>query len=109
LSDAIEKRIGDIVPSDVMVHAEPRAPQGEHLFEAIRAAAQSLGLAVHDLTAVQHAGQLFIELHLEVDEKLSLREAHRQASDLEEKSVSCVTARWKSIFTSSAGPPHRHA
>jgi divalent metal cation (Fe/Co/Zn/Cd) transporter len=85
LSDAIEKRIGEIVPSDVMVHAEPRAPQGEHLFEAIRAAAQSLGLAVHDLTAVQQAGQLFIELHLEVDENLSLREAHRQATELEEK------------------------
>src|ERR1700694_5756246 len=85
LSDAIERRIGEIVPSDVMVHAEPRAPQGEHLFEAIRAAAQSLGLAVHDLTAVQQAGQLFIELHLEVDENLSLREAHRQATELEEK------------------------
>ena len=85
LSDAIEKRIGEIVPSDVMVHAEPRAPQGEHLFEAIRAAAQSLGLAIHDLTAVQQAGQLFVELHLEVDEKLSLREAHRQATDLEAK------------------------
>src|SRR5260370_1398310 len=53
LSDAIEKRIGEIVPADVMVHAEPRAPQGEHLFEAIRAAAQSLGLAVHELTAVR--------------------------------------------------------
>src|SRR3989454_2138612 len=85
LSNAIEKRIGEIVPADVMVHAEPRAPQGEHLFEAIRAVAQSLGLAVHDLTAVQQAGQLFIELHLEVDENLSLREAHRQASDLEAK------------------------
>src|SRR6266852_5010155 len=85
LSDAIERRVGEIVPSDVMVHAEPRAPQGEHLFEAIRAAAQGLGLAVHDLTAVQQAGQLFIELHLEVDENLSLREAHRQATELEEK------------------------
>src|ERR1700726_1438636 len=84
LSDAIEKRIGEIVPSDEMVHAEPRAPQGEHLFEAIRAVAQRLGLAIHDVTAVQQAGQLFIELHLEVDENLSLREAHRQASELEE-------------------------
>jgi cation diffusion facilitator family transporter len=84
LSDAIEKRIGEIVPSDVMVHAEPRAPQGEHLFEAIRAVAQRMGLAVHDVTALQHAGQLFIELHLEVDENSSLREAHRQASELEE-------------------------
>src|SRR5271156_2093384 len=84
LSDAIEKRIGEIVPSDVMVHAEPRAPQGEHLFEAIRAAAQSLGLAVHDLTAVQQDGKLFVELHLEVDEQLSLRDAHGQATLLEE-------------------------
>jgi cation diffusion facilitator family transporter len=84
LSDAIEKRIGEIVPSDVMVHAEPRAPQGEHLFEAIRAVAQRMGLAIHDVTALQHAGQLFIELHLEVDENLSLRDAHRQSTELEE-------------------------
>src|SRR5712692_8216613 len=85
LSDAIEKRVAEIVPSDVMVHAEPRAPQGEHLFEAIRAVAQRMGLAIHDLHAAQQDGQLFIELHLEVDENLSLREAHRQASDLEDK------------------------
>jgi len=84
LSDAIEKRIGEIVPSDVMVHAEPRAPRGEHLFEAIRAVAQRMGLAIHDLSALQQKNQLFIELHLEVDENLSLRDAHRQASDLEE-------------------------
>lgn len=85
LSDAIEKRIGEIVPADVMVHAEPRAPRGEHLFEAVRAAAQRLGLAIHDLTALQQDSQLFMELHLEVDENLSLREAHRQATQLEEE------------------------
>lgn len=84
LSDAIEKRIGEIVPSDVMVHAEPRAPQGEHLFEAIRAVAQRMGLAIHDLSALQQNEHLFVELHLEVDENLSLREAHRQATELEE-------------------------
>jgi cation diffusion facilitator family transporter len=88
LSDAIEKRISEIiseiVPSDVMVHAEPRAPQGEHLFEAIRAVAQRMGLAIHDLSALQQQNQLFVELHLEVDENLSLRDAHRQASDLED-------------------------
>ena len=83
LTDAIEKRVGEIVPSDVMVHAEPRAQQGEHLFEAIRAVAQRRGLAVHDIGAQLQDGLLFIELHLEVDENLSLREAHRQASDLE--------------------------
>jgi divalent metal cation (Fe/Co/Zn/Cd) transporter len=84
LSDAIEKRIGEIVPSDVMVHAEPRAPQGEHLFEAIRAVAQRMGLAIHDVSALQQQNKLFVELHLEVDENLSLRDAHRQASELED-------------------------
>jgi cation diffusion facilitator family transporter len=85
LTDAIEKRIGEIVPSDVMVHVEPRAPVGEHLFEAIRALAQRMGLAIHEVRASQQDGRLFIELHLEVDENLSLREAHRQASELEDQ------------------------
>ncbi len=84
LSDAIERRIGEIVPADVMVHAEPRVPEGEHLFEAIRALALRMGLAIHDLTAQQQDGRLFVELHLEVDENLSLRAAHRQASELED-------------------------
>jgi cation diffusion facilitator family transporter len=84
LTDAIEQRISQIVPSDVIVHAEPRAPRDEHLFESVRAVAQRLELAVHDVTAVEQDGQLFVELHLEVDENLSLRDAHRQATELEE-------------------------
>lgn len=83
-SDAIEKRIDEIVPSDVVVHAEPRAPSRNHLFEEIRAVAQRMGYAIHDLSALQQDGQLFVEFHLEVDEGLSLREAHRQATELEE-------------------------
>lgn len=84
LSDAIEKRINEVVPSDVMVHPEPRAPEGEHLFEAIRAMAQGMGLAIHDVSAQEQNGQLFVELHLEVDENLSLRDAHGQATRLED-------------------------
>src|SRR6202045_4024470 len=84
LSDAIEKRIGEIVPADVMVHAEPRAPRGEHFFEAIRAAAQRMGLSIHDLSAQQLDEKIFVELHLEVDENLSLKDAHRKATELED-------------------------
>lgn len=84
LSNVIEKRVAEIVPADVMVHAEPRAPRGEHLFEAIRGEALRLGLAIHDLSAQQQNGNLFVELHLEVDEQLSLKEAHQQASELED-------------------------
>ena len=84
-SDAVERRIEQIVPADVVVHMEPRARSGEHLFETIRAIAQRRGLAVHELSAHQVDGRLFIELHLEVDERASLREAHRSATELEEE------------------------
>jgi len=64
-SETVEKRISQIVPADVVVHVEPRARKNEHLFETIRAIAQR------------------IELHLEVEEGSSLREAHRRATELE--------------------------
>lgn len=83
-SDAVEKRIAQIVPADVVVHVEPRAPSNEHLFETIRAIAQRRGLAVHELSAHHLDGRLFVELHLEVDEGASLREAHHRATELEE-------------------------
>ncbi len=85
LSDAVERRVGEIIPADVMVHMEPRAQPGEHLFDAIRATAQRRGLAIHELSAHQLGDRLFIEMHLEVDEQLSLREAHRRASELEDE------------------------
>ncbi len=83
-SDAVERRIAEIVPADVVVHMEPRAPTGEHLFDAIRATAHRRGLEIHELSAHQLDGRLFVELHLEVDEQLSLGEAHRRATELEE-------------------------
>ena len=82
-SDAVERNIGSIVPADVVVHVEPRARRNEHLFETIRAIAQRRGFAVHELSAHQLDGRLFVELHLEVDEAASLREAHLHATELE--------------------------
>lgn len=83
-SDAVERSIARIIPADVMVHVEPRARNDEHLFETIRALAQRRGLAIHELSAHQLDGHLFVELHLEVDEESSLREAHRCATQLED-------------------------
>jgi cation diffusion facilitator family transporter len=84
-SDAIEQRVSEIVPADVVVHAEPRAPKGEPFFDSIRAVAQRRGLAIHDLSAQQNDGRLFVELHLEIDPHLSLKEAHQRATELEEQ------------------------
>ncbi|MBI3485277.1 MAG: cation diffusion facilitator family transporter [Acidobacteria bacterium] len=85
ISDAVEKRVEQIVPADVMVHMEPRAQRGETLFDAIRAMAHRRGLAIHEISAHQVDGRLFIEMHMEVEEHLSLREAHRRATELEEE------------------------
>ncbi|MBI3663548.1 MAG: cation-efflux pump [Acidobacteria bacterium] len=85
ISDAVEKRVAQIVPADVMVHMEPRAHGGETLFDAIRAMAHRRGLAIHEISAHQVDGRLFVEMHMEVDEHLSLREAHRRATELEEE------------------------
>ncbi len=84
-SDAVERNIERIIPADVVVHVEPRKPHNEPIFETIRAIAQRRGLAIHELAAHYYDGHLFIELHLEVDEDASLREAHQRATELEEE------------------------
>ena len=84
VSDAVEKCVQSIIPADVMVHMEPRAHAKEDLFDVVRAIALRNGLAIHDLSAHQLDGRLFLELHVEVDEQLSLRDAHRHATVLEQ-------------------------
>ena len=84
-STAVEQRIANIVPADVMVHMEPRAGADEPFFESIRAIAQRRGLAIHELSAHHFGRSLVVDLHLEVDEHSSLRGAHRIATELEEE------------------------
>jgi cation diffusion facilitator family transporter len=84
LSDAVEARVQRLVSGDVMVHVEPRADAAEDLFDVIRAVAQRSGMPVHEISAQQVGGRLFVDLHLEVDERLSLSEAHHRATDLEQ-------------------------
>jgi divalent metal cation (Fe/Co/Zn/Cd) transporter len=84
-STAVEQRIGNIVPADVMVHMEPRAGANEPFFDTIRAIAQRRGLAIHELSAHHYGRALVVDLHLEVDEHSSLRQAHRIATGLEEE------------------------
>jgi cation diffusion facilitator family transporter len=84
-STAVEQRIANIVPADVMVHMEPRAGANEPFFDTIRAIAQRRGLAIHEVSAHQYGRTMVVDLHLEVDEHSSLREAHRIATGLEEE------------------------
>jgi divalent metal cation (Fe/Co/Zn/Cd) transporter len=92
ISDQVEAAVRNAVrEADVVVHMEPRAPAGESLFDQVRAIAQRHDLQVHELSAHEifdqagHGGRIILELDAEVDEDLSLRDAHALADRVEKE------------------------
>jgi divalent metal cation (Fe/Co/Zn/Cd) transporter len=82
--EAVRARIGEILPdADIMIHTEPRPPREGDLFEQVKWIARRNNLAVHDLLAHEVDGQLTLDLHLEVDQSLTLDQAHEKANVLE--------------------------
>jgi cation diffusion facilitator family transporter len=69
--------------ADVVIHTVPTATLGESVFDRIRAVAARSNLAIHDVSVQQYDGALHVELHLEVPETVSLRDAHDVATSLE--------------------------
>jgi cation diffusion facilitator family transporter len=85
ISAAVEERVQEIVPNaDLVIHIEPARGEAETAVDRIRAIANASGLAVHDLRVHEVKGRLYANLHLEVDDRLRLKEAHQLASELEE-------------------------
>ncbi|HEY7680349.1 MAG TPA: cation transporter dimerization domain-containing protein, partial [Terriglobia bacterium] len=81
---AVRQRVWAILPdSDIVIHTEPHAAVEEDLFEKLKWIARRSNLAVHDLLVHEVDGQLTLDLHLEVDEALTLNQAHEQANLLE--------------------------
>jgi divalent metal cation (Fe/Co/Zn/Cd) transporter len=87
VSDAVQARIQGLLPeSDVLIHAEPRAQSTEDLFERVKAVATRHKVNVHDLSIFDSGEEgLHLDLHLEVEEHLTLREAHDLVSRVEEE------------------------
>jgi cation diffusion facilitator family transporter len=92
ISDQVEEAVRNAVgEADVVVHMEPRAAEGESLFDQVRAIAQRHDLLVHELSAHEvregraGRGQLILELDAEVEEDLTLREAHALADRMEKE------------------------
>jgi cation diffusion facilitator family transporter len=84
VSDAVTARVREILPdADVVVHSMPRARQAENIFDRIRAVAARHNLNVHDISVQNLAGELHVEQHLELNEQLSIKEAHDEVTRLE--------------------------
>jgi cation diffusion facilitator family transporter len=69
--------------SDVVVHPVPRETGQENIFDRIRAVASRNNFSVHDVSVQDLAGRLHVEQHLELDETLSLKNAHDVVTRLE--------------------------
>ena len=80
VSDAVRSVLPD---ADVVVHTAPRARGEENIFDRIRAVATRANFNVHDISVQDLRGRIHVEQHLELDERLSLKEAHDQVTVLE--------------------------
>ncbi len=84
ISDEVTQTVDRILPNtDVVVHSIPRAGSAENIFDRVRAVATRHNLNVHDVSVQDLEGHLHVEQHLEMDERLPLKEAHDQVTLLE--------------------------
>jgi cation diffusion facilitator family transporter len=80
VSEAVRRVLPD---ADVVVHTASRARGGENIFDRIRAVATRSNFNAHDISVQDLRGRLHVEQHLELDERLSLKQAHDQVTALE--------------------------
>ena len=84
VSDAVTAAVRRVLPdADVVVHSVPRPADRENIFDRIRAVATRHNFNVHDVSVQNLKGHLHVEQHLELDERLSMKDAHDRVTLLE--------------------------
>jgi len=84
VAEQVTEAVRDVLPdADVTVNSVPRADRKENIFDQIRAVATRHNLNVHDVSVQDLNGQLHVEQHLELDERLLLKDAHDRVTALE--------------------------
>lgn len=80
----ITRAVHEILPdADVVIHSVPRETGHENIFDRVRAVASRNNFSVHDVSVQDLDGRLHVEQHLELDETLSLKDAHDVVTVLE--------------------------
>jgi len=84
VANAVAAEVRELLPgADVVVNATARASQEESLFDRVRAVATRNNLNVHDISVQDLNGSLHVEQHLELDERMPLKDAHDRVTRLE--------------------------
>ena len=84
LVGSVTEAVRGILPqADVTVQPLPRAQRSENIFDRVRAVATQRNLNVHDISVQDFAGRIHVEQHVELDERMTLKDAHDQVTELE--------------------------
>ena len=81
---AVTSAVQRVLPSaDVVVHTLPQRDYQESIFDRVRAVAARRNVNVHDLSVQSQNNRLRVELHVELDETLPLKQAHNFVTAME--------------------------
>lgn len=84
VADAARAAVRQVLPeADVDVIAIPRAAHEENIFDRIRGVATRNNWYVHDISIQEIDGKLHVEQHVELDEQLTMMQAHDLVTRLE--------------------------
>jgi cation diffusion facilitator family transporter len=87
IATEIERRVAESVEgvSEVEVHFTPRSDATPDFMLISRAVADALGMNVHEVVPVRTPSGVVLDMHVEMDGNLSLKEAHLQVTELERR------------------------
>ena len=105
LADEVTNTVHRVLPNaDVVVRSIPRPASAENIFDRVRAVATRHNLNVHDVSVQDVDGRLHVEQHLELDERLPLKDAHDRVS-LMEREIRDEVPEVSSILTHIESEP----
>jgi cation diffusion facilitator family transporter len=86
LVDEATAAVQRVLPeADVVIRTVPRQTDAESIFDRVRAVASRNNVVLHDVSVQTADNKLRIEQHIEVDERLPLREAHQFVKRIEDE------------------------
>ena len=81
IAEAVEREVQAIAPgADVVIHTDPQEIEREAMARRIRAIAYRNQMPAHNIAVHERKKHVYVDLHLEVDDYLSLEQAHEMAT-----------------------------
>lgn len=100
-TEAVKRVVPD---ADVVVHTVPRESSTESIFDRVRAVAARNNVSVHEVSVQSIEGKLRVEQHVELNEALTLMEAHTFVTAMEAEILREVP-ELKSVLTHIESEP----